>query len=74
MLDRALARFGRRLDREVRRLTAKAEQGGPLVKAALAGFTALREGRSPFRALLSFGWTALKETLARIFGRGRRGS
>jgi uncharacterized membrane protein len=73
VLDRALARFGRRLDREVRRLTAKAERGGPLVKAALAGFTALRDGKSPFRALLSFGWTALKETLARIFGRGRRG-
>jgi uncharacterized membrane protein len=73
VLDRVVTRFERRLDREVRRFTAKAERGGPLVKAALAGFTALREGKSPFRALLSFGWTALKETLARIFGRGRRG-
>ena len=74
---RALAgtvqRLEKRLERAVRDLTAKAEQGGPLVKAALAGAKALYEGKSPVRALLSFGWTALKETLARIFGRGRRG-
>ncbi|WP_433464206.1 SRPBCC family protein [Spirillospora sp. CA-128828] len=73
MLDALATRFERRLDQEVRRLTAKAEQAGPLAKAVLAGIGALREGRSPFRALMSFGWTALKETLARIFGRGRRG-
>ncbi|WP_433474260.1 SRPBCC family protein [Spirillospora sp. CA-142024] len=73
MLDGLATRFERRLDREVRRLTEKAEQAGPLAKAALAGINALREGRSPFRALMNFGWTALKETLARIFGRGRRG-
>ncbi|TMQ89965.1 hypothetical protein ETD83_37505, partial [Actinomadura soli] len=66
-------RLERRLERAVRSLTAAAERGGPLVKAALAGVKALHEGKSPFRALLSFGWTALKETLARIFGRGRRG-
>ncbi|MEU8305164.1 SRPBCC family protein [Actinomadura sp. NPDC048955] len=74
---RALAglvtRLERRLDRAVRSLTAKAEQAGPLGKAALAGVKALQEGKSPFRALLSFGWTALKETLAGIFGRGRKG-
>jgi uncharacterized membrane protein len=73
LLDRLVTRSERRLERAVRRLTAKAEQAGPLVKAALAGVKALQEGRSPFRALMSFGWTALKETLARIFGRGRRG-
>ncbi|MGP4022017.1 SRPBCC family protein [Actinomadura sp. 3N407] len=72
-LDGVVQRLERRLERAVRDLTAKAEQGGPLVKAALAGVKALHEGKSPARALLSFGWTALKETLARIFGRGRRG-
>ncbi|GAA1850040.1 SRPBCC family protein [Actinomadura bangladeshensis] len=70
---RVLHRAERRLERETRGLVAKAEQAGPLGRAALAGITALRDGKSPFRALLSFGWTALKETLARIFGRGRRG-
>lgn len=59
------------LDRAVRRLTAKAERGGPLLKAALAGVRTLSEGEGPLRALLSFGWTALRETLAGIFGRGR---
>ncbi|WP_141581647.1 SRPBCC family protein [Actinomadura sp. WMMA1423] len=68
-----VTRLERRLDRAVRNLTAKAEQAGPLAKAALAGVKALQEGKSPFRALLSFGWTALKETLAGIFGRGRKG-
>ncbi|NDU72343.1 cyclase [Actinomadura sp. DSM 109109] len=68
-----VTRLERRLDRAVRRLTAKAEQAGPLAKAALAGVKALQEGKSPFRALLSFGWTALKETLAGIFGRGGKG-
>ncbi|TDD32276.1 SRPBCC family protein [Actinomadura sp. KC06] len=73
LVQRLVQRLERSLERAVRRLTAAAEQGGPLVKAALAGVKALHEGKSPFRALLSFGWTALKETLARIFGRGRRG-
>ncbi len=66
-------RLERRLERAVRDLTAKAEHGGPLVKAALVGAKALAAGKSPVRALLSFGWTALKETLAKIFGRGRGG-
>ncbi|MFA1539940.1 SRPBCC family protein [Actinomadura monticuli] len=70
---RVLRRIERRLERATRDLVAKAEEAGPLGKAAVAGITALRDGKSPFRALLSFGWTALKETLARIFGRGRRG-
>ncbi|TDD80101.1 SRPBCC family protein [Actinomadura darangshiensis] len=73
MLDGLVTRIERRLEREARRLTAKVENAGPLGKAALAGLNALREGKSPFRALLSFGWTALKETLAGIFGGGRRG-
>ncbi|TDB92970.1 SRPBCC family protein [Actinomadura sp. 7K534] len=73
VLGGAVQRLERRLERAVRDLTAKAEQGGPIVKAALAGAKALAAGKSPVRALLSFGWTALKETLANIFGRGRRG-
>ncbi|WP_067895967.1 SRPBCC family protein [Actinomadura chibensis] len=68
----AVRRLEGRLERAVRRLTAAAEEGGPLTRAALAGVTALHDGKSPFRALLSFGWTALKETLARVFGRRGR--
>ncbi|MDL4813216.1 SRPBCC family protein [Actinomadura opuntiae] len=70
---RVVARYQRRLERSVRRLAAKAEHGGPMVKALLAGARALYEGKSPARALLSFGWTALKETLKRIFSLGGRG-
>ncbi|MWK36314.1 hypothetical protein GEV43_21220 [Actinomadura sp. J1-007] len=69
LLRRITARYEAKLDRTVRRLTAAAERGGPLTRAALAGVRALAEGRSPFRALLTAGWTALKETLAGIFGR-----
>ncbi|WP_051466605.1 SRPBCC family protein [Actinomadura oligospora] len=70
---RIVARYEAKLERSVRRLAAEAEHGGPAVKAALAAARALHEGRSPARALLSAGWTALKETLKRIFGGGRRG-
>ncbi|MDL4814471.1 SRPBCC family protein [Actinomadura opuntiae] len=73
IVDRVVARYEAKLERTLRRLAARAEFGGPLVKAALAGARALYEGKSPARALLSFGWTALKETLKRIFGGGRRG-
>ncbi|MFD0692022.1 SRPBCC family protein [Actinomadura fibrosa] len=70
---RLVARYEKKLERTVRRLTAEAEQGGPMVKAALAGAKALYEGKSPFRALLSAGWTALKEVLSRLFGGGGKG-
>ncbi|TDD87131.1 SRPBCC family protein [Actinomadura rubrisoli] len=73
LVARIVARYEKRLERSVRRLTAEAEHGGPLARAALAGARALYEGKSPARALLSAGWTALKETLARLFGGGRRG-
>ncbi|MBO2456610.1 SRPBCC family protein [Actinomadura violacea] len=73
LTGRLAARYEARLERSVRRLAARAEQGGPLTRAALAGARALADGKSPARALLSFGWTALKETLKRIFGGGRRG-
>ncbi|WP_084000937.1 SRPBCC family protein [Actinomadura kijaniata] len=65
-------RYQGKLDDAVRSLEERAERGGPLVKAAFAGARALGEGKSPVRALLSFGWTALKETLKRIFGGGRK--
>jgi uncharacterized membrane protein len=67
---RLVAHYEAMLDRALRSLVAKAEQGGPLTRAALAGVRALSQGKSPVRALLSAGWTAIKETLAGIFGRG----
>ncbi|WP_199487347.1 SRPBCC family protein [Actinomadura spongiicola] len=68
-----IRRIVRRLERAVRRLVARVEErGGPLLKGVLAGVRALYGGKSPLRALLSFGWTALKEVLARIFGRNRK--
>ncbi|GAA2423209.1 hypothetical protein GCM10010191_38950 [Actinomadura vinacea] len=65
--------FEARLERAVRDRAAKAARGGPLAKAALAGVRALSEGRSQVRALLSAGWTAVKETLAGIFGSSGQG-
>jgi uncharacterized membrane protein len=70
---RLVAYFEARLDRALRSLVARAEQGGPLTKAALAGVRALVQGGSPVRALLATVWTAIKETLAGIFGRSGRG-
>ncbi|MGI5164780.1 SRPBCC family protein [Spirillospora sp. CA-253888] len=72
LLKAATERYEAKLESAVRKLTVKAEQGGPLVKAALAGAKSLGEGKSPVRALLSFGWTMLKETLKSIFGGGRK--
>ncbi|MCP2334807.1 SRPBCC family protein [Actinomadura rupiterrae] len=69
---RAAAKYEAMLERGVRTLTDKAEHGGPLVKGALAGVKALAEGKSPVRAVLSAGWTAVKAVLARIFGGRRR--
>ncbi|MUN35526.1 SRPBCC family protein [Actinomadura litoris] len=73
LASRVVGRYEARLARSVRRLAVRAEYGGPLAKASLAGARALAQGKSPARALVSFGWTALKETLKRIFGGGRRG-
>ncbi|GAA2596444.1 SRPBCC family protein [Actinomadura fulvescens] len=79
LLGALAARYEAKLDQVVRRLTAKAETGGPLVKGALAGARALAEGKSPLRAVLSAGWAAVKAVLAGVFGRlfgrlfGRRG-
>jgi uncharacterized membrane protein len=69
---RLAAYYEAELERALRSLVAKAEQGGPLTKAALAGVRALSEGRSPVRALLGAGWAALKEAFAGIFGSGAK--
>ncbi|MFG2002149.1 SRPBCC family protein [Spirillospora sp. NPDC048911] len=71
LLKALVARYEAKLDRLVRRLTAKAETGGPLVKGALAGAKALADGKSPIRAVLSAGWAVVKAVLAGIFG-GRK--
>ncbi|MEU6039093.1 SRPBCC family protein [Actinomadura sp. NPDC047616] len=73
-LTRALTtRLDAQVDRTVRKLTARAEQGGPVLKGALAGARALAEGKSPARAVMSAVWTVFKETLKGIFGGGRKG-
>jgi uncharacterized membrane protein len=72
LLRGLVARYEAMLDRAVRKLTAKAENGGPLVKGALAGARALAEGKSPVRAVLSAGWTAFKAVLSGIFGGGKK--
>jgi uncharacterized membrane protein len=54
-------------------ITAKAEEGGPLTKAALSVAKALGQGKSPVRALLGGAWTATKEILRGIFGRSGSG-
>jgi uncharacterized membrane protein len=51
---------------------AKSEDGGgPGVKAAISGVTALTEGKGPVRAALSAGATGLKEKVKQLFGGGR---
>ena len=47
------------------------EDAGPGVKAAVAGLTALTEGKSPMRAALSAGATGLKEKVKKFFGAGK---
>lgn len=47
--------------------------GGPGVKAAVSGLTALTEGKSPVRAALGAGMTGLKEKVKGFFG-GDRGT
>ncbi|GLZ13613.1 hypothetical protein Acsp04_38480 [Actinomadura sp. NBRC 104425] len=72
-LTRALTtRLDAKVDRAVRKLTAKAEHGGPVLKGALAGARALAEGRSVARAAVSAVWTVVKETLKGIFGDGKK--
>ncbi|KAB2345896.1 SRPBCC family protein [Actinomadura rudentiformis] len=72
LLAALVARYEAKLDQVVRRLTAKAETGGPLIKGALAGARALAEGKSPVRAVLSAAWAAFKAVLAGIFGRRKK--
>jgi hypothetical protein len=55
------------------RLTDYAENGGPGLKAALSGGSALAQGKSPLRAALSSGFTGLKETVKGAFGGGGGG-
>jgi uncharacterized membrane protein len=45
--------------------------GGPGVKAAVSGLTALSEGKSPMRAALGAGLTGVKEKVKKFFGGGK---
>jgi uncharacterized membrane protein len=45
--------------------------GGPGVKAAVSGLTALTEGKGPVRAALGAGATGLKEKVKKFFGGGK---
>jgi uncharacterized membrane protein len=45
--------------------------GGPGVKAAISGLTALNEGKGPMRAALNAGATGLKEKVKKFFGGGK---
>jgi uncharacterized membrane protein len=45
--------------------------GGPGVKAAISGLTALNEGKGPMRAALGAGMTGIKEKVKKFFGGGK---
>jgi uncharacterized membrane protein len=45
--------------------------GGPGVKAAVSGLTALSEGKGPMRAALGAGMTGIKEKVKKFFGGGK---
>jgi uncharacterized membrane protein len=45
--------------------------GGPGVKAAVSGLTALTQGKGPMRAALGAGATGLKEKVKKLFGGGK---
>lgn len=45
--------------------------GGPGVKAAISGLTALNEGKGPMRAALGAGMTGIKEKIKKFFGGGK---
>ncbi|GAB2819889.1 hypothetical protein GCM10027176_25300 [Actinoallomurus bryophytorum] len=45
--------------------------GGPGVKAAVSGLTALTEGKGPLRAALGAGMTGVKEKVKKLFGGGK---
>ncbi|MBO0851369.1 MAG: SRPBCC family protein, partial [Pseudonocardia sp.] len=56
------------------RLTDAAAPGGPGLRAALAGGTALAEGRSPLRAVLGSGLAGVKERFKGALGGGDGGA
>jgi uncharacterized membrane protein len=78
--ERALASVGGMVTQKVSEATSGllaqvGEQGGPGVKAAVSGVTALAEGKSPARAALGAGMTGIKEKIKQIFkgGGGKKG-
>src|SRR4051794_676872 len=72
--ERVLASVGEKVTDKVndfsRTLLTKIDSeggGGPGVKAAISGLTALTEGKSPVRAALGAGATGLKEKVKQFF-------
>ncbi|MHB1594092.1 MAG: SRPBCC family protein [Streptosporangiaceae bacterium] len=70
---RALSAVLDRAESTADRLTDYAEGGGPGLVAAVTGARKLGEGKSPGRALLSAGGGAIKESVAGLFGRRKKG-
>jgi uncharacterized membrane protein len=78
--QRALASVGAKVSEKVGEAThglldkvGGQDGGGPGVKAAVSGLTALTEGKGPFRAALGAGATGLKEKVKQLFKGGKGG-
>ena len=72
--DRAVDSVKQRATETVGRLADYTEQGGgPGLMAAVSGGKKLAEGKSPGRAMLSGGMTAMKEKVKGLFGKGKGG-
>jgi uncharacterized membrane protein len=71
LAERALKTASEKLTGTTERVVERLEGGGPGVKSALSGATALVEGKSPVRAALKAGMTGLKEKVKGLFRRRR---
>ncbi|GAA2405436.1 hypothetical protein GCM10010191_11600 [Actinomadura vinacea] len=73
LAERALLSISDKLSESTDQLVDHLEQGGPGIKSAVSGLTALVAGKSPFRAAASAGATGLKEKVKKMFGGGKGG-
>jgi uncharacterized membrane protein len=71
LAEKALKKVSEKISETTERVVERLEGGGPGVKAALSGATALIEGKSPVRAALKAGATGLKEKVKGLFRRRR---
>ncbi|MGH3388571.1 MAG: SRPBCC family protein [Actinomadura sp.] len=73
LAEKALESISERLSQTTDQLVDYMEHGGPGIKSAISGLTALVAVNSPFRVATNVGATGLKEKVKQTFGRGGGG-